>query len=381
VLKAEPATFITTSTELEPLVARLAARRRLALDTESASYHRYVDRVYLVQVSSDQETALIDPLEVSDLSPIGALLSDPALEIVLHDADYDLRVLDRDYGFRARQVFDTRLAAQLAGEDGVGLGSLLERHLGVRLDKRHQRADWSRRPIPPEMAAYAADDTRHLLKLREVLVGRLQELERLHWAEEEFRRLEELRWVRNTNDHGEDYLRIRGAKSLPRRQRAILQQLYRWRDRMARAQDRAPFRVVSNTALVELARAAPKRRSGLAQVPGMAESIVRRHGRDLLAAIQAGLRVPDSELPRIERPRRHVPDAGYEARLERLKRLRNGCAETVRLDPGLVCPNGTLQGLAREIPKSTADLDRIAELRRWQREVLGEKNLLAAVQG
>ncbi len=380
-LKAEPATFITTSTELEPLVARLAARRRLALDTESASYHRYVDRVYLVQVSSDQETALIDPLEVSDLSPIGALLSDPALEIVLHDADYDLRVLDRDYGFRARQVFDTRLAAQLAGEDGVGLGSLLERHLGVRLDKRHQRADWSRRPIPPEMAAYAADDTRHLLKLREVLVGRLQELERLHWAEEEFRRLEELRWVRNTNDHGEDYLRIRGAKSLPRRQRAILQQLYRWRDRMARAQDRAPFRVVSNTALVELARAAPKRRSGLAQVPGMAESIVRRHGRDLLAAIQAGLRVPDSELPRIERPRRHVPDAGYEARLERLKRLRNGCAETVRLDPGLVCPNGTLQGLAREIPKSTADLDRIAELRRWQREVLGEKNLLAAVQG
>jgi ribonuclease D len=381
VLKAEPATFITTSTELESLVARLAARRRLALDTESASYHRYVDRVYLVQVSSDQETALIDPLEVSDLSPIGALLSDPALEIVLHDADYDLRVLDRDYGFRARQVFDTRLAAQLAGEDGVGLGSLLERHLGVRLDKRHQRADWSRRPIPPEMAAYAADDTRHLLKLREVLVGRLQELERLHWAEEEFRRLEELRWVRNTNDHGEDYLRIRGAKSLPRRQRAILQQLYRWRDRMARAQDRAPFRVVSNTALVELARAAPKRRSGLAQVPGMAESIVRRHGRDLLAAIQAGLRVPDSELPRIERPRRHVPDAGYEARLERLKRLRNGCAETVRLDPGLVCPNGTLQGLAREIPKSTADLDRIAELRRWQREVLGEKNLLAAVQG
>ncbi len=380
-LKAEPATFITTSTELESLVARLAARRRLALDTESASYHRYVDRVYLVQVSSDQETALIDPLEVSDLSPIGALLSDPALEIVLHDADYDLRVLDRDYGFRARQVFDTRLAAQLAGEDGVGLGSLLERHLGVRLDKRHQRADWSRRPIPPEMAAYAADDTRHLLKLREVLVGRLQELERLHWAEEEFRRLEELRWVRNTNDHGEDYLRIRGAKSLPRRQRAILQQLYRWRDRMARAQDRAPFRVVSNTALVELARAAPKRRSGLAQVPGMAESIVRRHGRDLLAAIQAGLRVPDSELPRIERPRRHVPDAGYEARLERLKRLRNGCAETVRLDPGLVCPNGTLQGLAREIPKSTADLDRIAELRRWQREVLGEKNLLAAVQG
>ena len=115
---------------LRDLAARLARAPRIALDTEAASFHRYTDRVYLVQVSSDHETALIDPLALPDLSPLGDLLASESVEVVFHDADYDLRVLDRDYGFRARRVFDTRVAAQLLGEPAVGLAALLEKHFG-----------------------------------------------------------------------------------------------------------------------------------------------------------------------------------------------------------------------------------------------------------
>src|SRR5213079_3173192 len=126
-----------------------------------------------------------DPLAVADLSPVGRLLADAKVEKIFHDADYDLRILDRDYGFRARRLFDTRIAAQLAGEPAVGLAALLEKYVGVKLAKEHQKADWSRRPLPPAMLAYAAADTHYLLPLRDALEQRLQSLGRLSWAQEE----------------------------------------------------------------------------------------------------------------------------------------------------------------------------------------------------
>jgi ribonuclease D len=122
--------LITETTALQALVERLGQAPRIAFDTEAASFHRYVDRVYLVQISTDVETALVDPLAVDDLTGFGPVLADPTIEIVFHDADYDMRVLDRDYGFRVTRIFDTRLAAELAGEPGVGLGSLLQKYFG-----------------------------------------------------------------------------------------------------------------------------------------------------------------------------------------------------------------------------------------------------------
>jgi len=143
----------------EALAESVAAFRRESLvgaDTEAASFHRYRDRIFLVQLSSrDGRTAIIDPLALPDLAPLGELLADQAVEKVFHDADYDLRILDRDYRFRAARIFDTRIAAQLAGEPAVGLAALLEKYVGVKLAKEHQKADWSRRPLPPAMLEYA----------------------------------------------------------------------------------------------------------------------------------------------------------------------------------------------------------------------------------
>ena len=206
--------MITTAEDLARLLDRLGRERRIACDTEAASFHRYVDRIYLIQVSSDTETALIDPLALSDLTLLGQLLARADLEVVFHDADYDLRALDRDYGFHAQRVFDTRVAAQLLGEPGVGLAALLLQYFGVHMDKKLQRADWSIRPLTPEMITYAAEDTRYLTRLRDVLADRLHTVGRLGWAEEEFARLEALRWTAPPQDDA--YLRLKGAKTLPR---------------------------------------------------------------------------------------------------------------------------------------------------------------------
>ena len=159
-MSAASVPLIESQADLEALFARLRSAPLLAVDTEAASFHRFIDRVYLLQISSRDETAVVDPLAVESLAPLSLVLADPEVEIVFHDADYDLRLLDREYGFRATAVFDTRIAAQLLNEPGVGLAALLEKYMGVRLDKRFQRADWSARPLSPEMLEYAAGPRR-----------------------------------------------------------------------------------------------------------------------------------------------------------------------------------------------------------------------------
>ncbi len=363
---------------LRALAKRLKHKQRIALDTEAASFHRYVDRVYLVQISSDDETALIDPLAVDDLDPIGALLADPEIETILHDADYDLRILDRDYGFRGKRVWDTRIAAQLAGESAVGLGALLEKHFGIKLSKKLQRADWSRRPLTEAMIAYAAADTAYLPPLRDELAAQLERLGRLSWAEEEFRRLELVRWTQF--DQSEGFLRIKGAKALAQRALAMLKRLWEWRESTAARLDRAPFRVLGNEALMALARTAPESASELEKIAVVPSSAAQRYGKQLLSAIEAGRQTPRAEWPKVRRAPRRPSDPQGEARYQSLRALRAERAKAVALDPGLLCPNGTLQAIARAAAQNSHDLDQVAELRNWQREALGEKAILRAAK-
>src|SRR5690606_21171932 len=150
-----------------------------AADTEAAGYHRYRDTICLLQVSTRERTWVVDVLELEDLEPLRAPLIEKGTEIVFHDADYDLRLLHRDFGLEVRGLFDTKIAAELLGEPGLGLASLLERHVGLTIPKKYQRADWARRPLPPDMLEYAAEDTRHLPQLRDALREALEKKGRL----------------------------------------------------------------------------------------------------------------------------------------------------------------------------------------------------------
>ena len=372
--------LLADDSALKDFVDELKEQACVALDTEAASYHRYVDRIYLIQISSASRTAIVDPLAVTNLKPIGRLLADPSVEVVFHDADYDLRVLDRDYGFRAKRLFDTRIAAQLLGEPSVGLGPLLDKYFSVKVNKKLQRADWSRRPLTPEMITYAASDTAYLISLRDKLRQSLDRQGRVSWAEEEFKRLETIRWTSN-GGNGQGFLKVKNAKSLAPKALAVLRSVYQWREAKAASLDRAPFRVLGNDALAALARSAPTTLRRLRSVNGVPASSARRYGEELIQAVQQGLDTPADEYPKIERTKRPKVSRTAQQRVERLKSLRRRAAADLGMEVGVLCPNGTLQAIALAGPTTAKDLRSIADLKRWQCEALGPAALLDALNG
>jgi ribonuclease D len=367
--------YLDTASTVDAFLDGIAGTPVLALDTEGASFHRFVDRIYLLQLSTREKTAIIDPIPIGRPSGLGQLLEDPAVEIVFHDADYDLRLLHQDYGWHARNLFDTRIAAQLLGLRAFGLAALLERYFGVRLDKKHQRADWSMRPLPQGMLDYAAQDTIHLLELRDRLKDDLERAGRWDWAREEFALLEGTRWP--DEDPAGAFLRLKGARDLTRRELAILRELVPWRDGVARQLDRATFRVVGNEQLLDAARGKPTTRDGLAAIKGMPRGMIEVRAEEILDAVKRGLAVPEAELPRFPKAPRWDRDPDFDARTGALKTVRDAAAERLGLDPGVLCARDRLEAVARKNPSTRQELESITDLRRWQVAVLGEDFLRA----
>jgi ribonuclease D len=361
--------YLDTVDAVDRFLSGLTGVRTLALDTEGASFHRFVDRIYLLQLSTAQHEAVIDPLPIGTPQRLGALLEDPQVEVVLHDADYDLRLLHQDYGWRVTNLFDTRVAAQLLGIKAFGLAALLEQFFGLKLDKKHQRADWSMRPLTPDMLDYAAQDTRHLLALRERLYRELERKGRLHWAQEEFSRAEGTRWDSDSNDQA--FLRLKGARDLTRRELARLRELVQWRDGIASELDRATFRVAGNETLLDLARVAPSTRDGLFSVKGFPRGMNDARAQEALQAIARGNAVPEADLPRFPKAPRWDRDPEFDDRVARLKSVRDGVAAQLELDPGVLCSRDRMETVARIKPRHVEELEAVPGLRKWQIEVLG----------
>ena len=349
----------------------ISATPIVALDTEGASFHRFVDRIYLLQLSTREKSAIIDPLAVSagDLSGLGALLENPAVEIVFHDADYDLRLLVQDYKWRVKNIFDTRVAAQLLGIKAFGLGALLEKYQGLKLEKKHQRADWSMRPLTQDMLDYAAQDTMYLLQLRDQLKEELEHKGRWSWAREEFGLLEGTQW--EPDETGMGFLKMKGARDLNRRELAVLKEVSQWRDMVAGKMDKATFRVLGNEQLFAIAQGQPASTDALGKIKGMPRGILENRGQELLDAVRRGLAVPEEQLPKFPRGLRWDRDPDFDARTNALKTVRDEFAAKLDLDPGVLSSRDRMEAVARRNPASVAELDEVKELRAWQREVLG----------
>jgi ribonuclease D len=362
--------YLDTVADVERFTSEISASREIALDTEGASFHRFVDRIYLLQLSTRQHHAVIDPLPIGVPSGLGALLEDPSVEVVFHDADYDLRLLQQDYGWHVRRIFDTRIAAQLLGYTAFGLAALLERFFDVKLDKKHQRADWSMRPLTEGMLDYAAQDTRFLLQLKDQLSAELDRMGRTRWAREEFALLEGTRWQDETPGTG--YLRLKGARDLSRRELAVLRELVPWRDTVAGSLDRATFCVLGNEQLLDIARSQPRTREALAKVKGMPRAVLEQRGDDLLDAVARALAVPEAELPKFPRAARWDRDAEFDARVSALKSARDAAAKRLQLDPGVLCSRDRLEAVARRNPATVEEVAEVGELRRWQVAELAE---------
>jgi ribonuclease D len=370
--------YLQTANAVEELAHKLAGVVLIAADTEAAGYHRYRDTICLLQLSTRDDTYVIDTIAVANPAPLANVFANPETEIVFHDADYDLRLLNRDFGFSIRCLFDTKIAAQLIGETAFGLGSLVQKYLDITLEKKHQRADWAQRPLPEDMLHYAAEDTRHLPALRDKLREELVKRGRLTWAQEEFGLAKDTRW--EISEENEAFLRTKGARDLKPRELAVLRELHGWRERAAESRDVAVFRVLSNETLVELSRRMPSQLSELTDVPGLGPGLIERRGEELLEAVQRAVRVEDAKLPRFPRhPRRPPPDAEFDARVEKLKAARDKVAEALQLERGFLMPRQQLEDIAREKPRTKEQLMQVAHMRKWQVGAMGEA-LLGALE-
>ena len=368
--------YIDTTPAADSFLSAVEQSTTIAVDTEGASFHRFVDRIYLLQMSTRDLTAVLDPLAIGKPAALGHVLESDRIEKVFHDADYDLRLLHQDYGWNTRRLFDTRVAAQLLGIRAFGLAALLERAFGLKLDKKHQRADWSMRPLPRDMLDYASQDTMYLLELRNRLAAELESAGRWGWAAEEFERLEGTRWEQ---PEGEDtgYMRIKGARDLDRRELAIFRELVRFRDGIARELDRATFRVAGNEALFAVAKERPQSLEALAAIKGVPRGIAERRGSEMLAAVRRGMEVPEDQLPKFPRAPRWDRDADFDNRVNALRTAREETAQRLGLDPGFLCAREKLETIARKRPKTLEELAEVPDLRRWQIEVLGPAFLKA----
>ena len=248
---------IETDEKLAAWMPKLRAAKWVALDTEADSLHAYPEKVCLIQISIVDGDRLVDPLAKIDLAPLLGALN--AHELIMHGADYDLRLLRKHHEFTPSAIFDTMLAARMIGEVQFGLSSLAEKFLGVRLDKGSQKADWARRPLTPKMETYARNDTHHLKPLADKLKLELQQKDRLAWHRESCTRL-----IRECSQppavDGDHVWRIKGSSHLNRPALAVLRELWHWRENEAVAANRPPFFILNHEKLVEIAGAAVENR-------------------------------------------------------------------------------------------------------------------------
>jgi ribonuclease D len=382
-----PPIWVDTQAGFRAMLAHLRGEPALAVDTESNSLYVYEEQVCLIQISVPETDYLVDPLALKDLSGLGPLLVDPAVLKVLHGAEYDLSVLNRDFGFTLANLFDTMWASRILGWPAHGLAALLKSHFGVRLNKKHQRANWGLRPLPPEQLDYARLDTHYLLSLQRIQARELEATNRWPQARHRFAKLTEMRWEPKDFDP-DGFWQISGVRDLDDVGRGVLRALYLCREDCAEAQNRPPFKVISNRALLALSGERPQELAGLRQAKGVPSWLVRKYGRRLLAAIRQGEGQP---LAWDDRPRfingnnrasngRHNgrPSAACQARFEALRIWRNAAAEERGVEPDLVLTNQALWEIAYAKPGNRDELAHDGLLARWQVDEFG-KDLLRVI--
>ena len=364
-----PPRLIQSESELDEVLTELASTPHLAVDTESNSLYAYQEQVCLIQFSTRDQDLLVDPLSIADLGVLEPIFNDPKIEKVLHGAEYDVICLARDFDFMIENLFDTRTACRTLGYKRSGLSDLVEEVLDVEISKRFQRANWGRRPLPPEMLDYARLDTHFLIPLRQRLTNELLEAGR--W--QEFNELSQRKTIPLHQENGFDpdgFWNISNARKLRPQQRAILRELYLLRDHLARDLDRPTFKVMPDHALLAMAKAAPRDIGALHDIKGVSPRWVSEYGDDMLEAIRQGKNAKPPAKPVYE----GMSDAAHD-RFETLRDWRKVAARQHKVESDLILPRDLMETLANEAPRSQKELQRLMDPLEWRFQQFGDEIL------
>jgi ribonuclease D len=339
--------LISTPDALAALCSEIAGFDPIALDTEADSLHCYFEKLCLIQISYGEKDLLVDPLAGLELQTLFQALAEK--NIILHGADYDLRLMRRAGFAEPSAVFDTMIAARLTGHLEFSLAALVKQYFQVELVKGSQKANWARRPLSPQMEAYARNDTHFLTMLASILEEKLRELGRWEWFQQSCAKAVATARVDKERDM-EAAWRISGSSDLQGRAAALMRALWFWRDAEARAADRPAFHVLQNEKLIEAAGRLD--RGEEVAFPHFSSSRQRR----FIAAAQAALALPPEEWPRPIRKPRLRPTPEQERFFAALKTRRDAIATKLGLDPSLIAPKATLEQIAADPPSAVSRL-------------------------
>lgn len=363
--------WVATQQSLNLLAKELQQQTRIAVDTEANSLHAYHERVCLIQFSTASTDYLVDPLSITNLSPLEPIFASPKIEKIFHAVDYDVYGLNRDYGFTINNLFDTMIAARTLGYTSLGLGNLLKEKFGIELNKRFQKADWGQRPLPEDLIDYARLDTHYLIELRNELERELRENGRWELAHEDFVRASQVNG--HNGDPRERWQRISGQQDLTRRQQTILHELCLARERIAEKLDRPLFKVIGDHHLLLLAQNTPQKLTELTEM-GLSERQIHRIGRPMLEAIQRGQNSSLVRATEIDR----LPESVLN-RLQHLKAWRKQTAIELKVESDVILPRITMQTIAERNPRSFDELASIMRESPWRLAHYGE-GILNALQ-
>ncbi|MDP3017407.1 MAG: ribonuclease D, partial [Deltaproteobacteria bacterium] len=347
--------WIETLPRLEGVARILGQAKIIGVDLEADSLYHYFEKVCLIQIATESASYVMDPLALRDLSALHPVLSNPRIRKVFHGADYDIRSLYRDFRLEVENLFDTQLACKFLGLRESGLEALLRSRFHVELNKKYQRADWSQRPLSPEMVEYAAMDGMYLIPLARMLEKELEEKGRLFWVEEECLFLSKVRFT--PPSHAPLYLKVKGAFLLDPRSLAVLEALLKFREAQAQKSDLPPFKVFHNELLLELAMKKPLRLEELETGKVLSRKQVDRYGTRLLQEIHRAMAIPDEELPVYPREARPDLSSPLRKRVKALKTWRDMRANNLEVEPGILMNNALINGFALKNPRSIKEME------------------------
>ncbi|MDB6019399.1 MAG: 3-5 exonuclease [Pedosphaera sp.] len=350
--------MIDSHLKLGEFLTRLGAAPWIALDTEADSLHAYPEKICLLQVTTPDGDELIDPLASIDLGPLLKTFGNH--ELIMHGADYDLRLFRKHHEFVPRAIFDTMLASRLLGNLQFGLNNLVAQYLGVALDKGSQKADWARRPLTERMETYARNDTHYLKPLADRLKSELEAKGRLSWHQESCARLIEDCSQARLPDRDLVW-RLKGSHKLGRPALAVLRELWQWREGEAIAANRPPYFVLQHEQMIDLSLAAV---TGRSVEPLLPQKFSDRRRAGLLKAVGQGLAVPPRDQPEPLRPISRRSTDAEKRRVLELQQRRDKRATELGLDPTLIASRATMMDLAEDWQRHASDL------MNWQRELL-----------
>jgi len=361
--------MIQTTSELESFVSAIENETAFGVDLEADSMYHFKEKVCLIQMATKSTNVVIDPLAIKDLSLLKPLFESKNVCKIFHGADYDVRSLFRDFRITIQNLFDTELASRFLGYPETSLEAVLKKKFSIVLDKKFQRKDWSKRPLPQAMIAYAAADARYLLPLAESLKAELDEKNRLPWVYEECEQLSKVRPAGSNNQP--IYMNFKGAGKLDSRSLAVLEALLGFRQKVARKKDKPLFRIFGNRSLLNLAVTKPLNLKQLEKTGALSAKQIAMYGRQLVTAIQSAKNLPTDELPVYPRKKAPKVPLAVAGRVRALRIWRDEQVQRLAIDPALICTKALMSAIAVQRPLKISDLAAIKEMKNWQKKEFG----------